>query len=555
MKRKPLVRDGILMFVLIVFSWTFFLFSLRLEAAPGSKAQEQEHKPIVEKVTVTNVEVPVRVLNKGIPVTDLTREDFTLYENKKKMEINGFFLKRKKISFTPTTPVAAEAGPAAPSPARTFVLVFNLVDYNRYFQEAMDYLFEHIFRDTDRLLVFANDKTREFPHLDDKTKIKQQIIGDLKEESQKARRRLVEYINRIETYLKVHDFRQNVSRPGTQQAEQLIDFLKKYQLAWNEYKTNYLTPRVDRFYYFARYLENLKSEKWVFNFYQFELFPRIRLGSDTMLKLREVATGLTGTNNATMVAQGRLMDTILNQVMSDLSVNKGFPNEEISKLFYKVDATFYSFFIRSTYASFLQDFDYREISSDIEQVLKGITELTGGKNITSNDLVKSLETVSDLEDAYYIITYAPKDPKKVGKLKIKVNNKRYDVLYDDNFRADYINDYLNKLEEKIKTPDIKFKDFSYKRKTLTFTVTDYLVRMLDKETKPVGRMQVRIRLKDREGKSWFDQAKMLTAYKTEMKISLEPFKTIPKGEYNLLIDVKDLLTGKEANINEDITLK
>ena len=418
----------------------------------------------------------------------------------------------------------------------------------------MDYLFEHIFRNTDRLLVFANDKTREFPSLEDKSKIKQQLIDDLKEESQKSRQRLVEYINRIETYLNVHDFRQNVSRPGTQQVDQLIDFLKKYQIAWNEYKRTYLTPRVDRFYYFARYLENLKSEKWVFDFYQFELFPRIRLGSDTMQKLREVATGLTNTNNATMVAQGRLMDSILNQVLSDLSVNKGFPNEEISKLFYKVNATFYSFFIRSTYASFLQDFDYREISSDIEQVLKGISDLTGGRNITSNDLVKSLETVSELEDVYYILTYVPQDPKKAGKLKIKVDNKRYDVLYDDNFRADYINDYLRKLEEKIKTPDIKFKDFSFKKKVLAFTVGDYMMGILEKESKPVGRMHVRIRLVDKGGKSCFNQAKVLTAYKTEMKISLEPFKTMPKGEYTLLIDAKDLLTGKDTNITQEITL-
>lgn len=54
----------------------------------------QEHEPIKKKVIVTNVEVPVRVLYKGRPVTNLTKEDFIIYENRKKVEVNGFFIKR-----------------------------------------------------------------------------------------------------------------------------------------------------------------------------------------------------------------------------------------------------------------------------------------------------------------------------------------------------------------------------------------------------------------------------------------------------------------------------
>jgi hypothetical protein len=404
-------------------------------------------------------------------------------------------------------------------------------------------------------MVFANDKTRKYAGLKDKDGIKKQLVADLKEESQKSKRRLQQYINRLEAYLQVNDFRRTFGRRDTERPQRLINFLQKYLISWMEYKQRYLTPRVDRFYYFSRFLEKLKTEKWVLNFYQFEFFPRIRLGSDIFIKMRNIASELSNSNNATSVAQGRKLDSILTQLSTELNLVQGFSNEEITKLFYKVDATFHSFFIRSTNPSTMQDFDYKSISSDLEEVLKGITDVTGGRNITSNALVQSLETVAEVEDVYYILTYAPKNPKIKGKLKIKVKNRKCDVLYDDNFRADYISEYLEKLEEKIKTPDVKVADFSFKRKVLAFCVKDFLMRKIQGQSQPVGRIKVRIRLTDADGNSFFDSAKVLTAKKTEMKISIPAFSKIKKGEYNFLIDALDMFTGKQDNFHQNVTVK
>ena len=84
----------------VIIGLTFMSFPFLILAHPGQSAQEKEHKPIVEKVTVTNVEVPVRVLYKGEPVADLTKDDFSIFENRKRVEINGFFIKRKKIKIS-----------------------------------------------------------------------------------------------------------------------------------------------------------------------------------------------------------------------------------------------------------------------------------------------------------------------------------------------------------------------------------------------------------------------------------------------------------------------
>ena len=573
----------IIMLIFAVIHTVGFLAPLSADAI-SAQEKEQEHGKIVEEVTVTNVEVPVRVIFKGQPVTDLKVEDFKLYENRKKMKINGFFLKRKAIDLDTSTgtQVSGEVVQSEGNKPRTFVLVFNVVNYNKYFQEAMDHLFDNFLRASDRVMVFANNTTREYPDLSNKSGVKAQVVSDLKKESDLANRRLLNYIKQVENVLNNHAFHKlnftelggnNFRLPSSNSnnpADLISGFLDQYLRIWRQYKKVFLTPKLDTFYYFSRYLEKVKTDKWVLNFYQFEVFPRIRLNSRTLNKLRDFVQLLRQSEDATDVGQSRVIDQLLQQVAFEFDFSKSFPNEEVSKLFYKVDATFHSFFIRSSNTAFLQDIEYRQVSSDLEQLLKRITDITGGDNITSNNLVESLQTVSKREDAYYMLTYAPKNPKRAGKIQVKVKSRKYKVYYDDNFRADYINAHINKLEKDLKqqqavqakqqvqttqqvqTPDVKIEGFSFKNKILAFAVRDFLMRNI--EGKTFGQMEVRIRL-NQGGQSLFDQKKMLRAQKDVMTISLPMFKNIPKGTYDFMIGVKDMMTGKEANISENVVVK
>jgi hypothetical protein len=404
------------------------------------------------------------------------------------------------------------------------------------------------------------------------SQIKEQTIDDLKKESKIARMRLLQYLNLVDTYLKASDLKTMIrlmlsggggsmnigasEDPVKRAARTLVTLLQKYARTWNQYKKQYLVPRVEQFYYFARYLEKLKTEKFVLNFYQFEFYPKLRFSSDIMQGIRQVSNVLSNTNDGVLVAQGHMINNLTNQLQSDYDLNKGFPNEEICKLFCKVDATFHSFFIKAQSPAVLEDFDYRTLSSDLENVLKGITDITGGKNITSNDLVNSLDIVTEVEDVYYILTYAPQDPQKAGKLKIKVNNKKYKVLYDNNFRADYIDDYFKRLGKKLEIPEIKIEDFSFDRKILAFAVTDFLMRKKKEQDKqPVGMLKIRIRLVNRDNVSLFDQEKVLTAQKDQMKISLGAFKKIKRGEYDFLIDAVDMFTGKQDNFHRKVKVR
>jgi len=515
----------------------------------GDPQEKQDQRPIIEEVTVTNVEVPVRVMYKGEPVLNLKKSDFTVYDNNHKVEINGLFLKRKKIT-VPYDSEKIESPVITSTTPRTFVLVFSITDFNEYLVKAIDHLFANVLKPSDHLLILANEKTIDYPKIINSKTITAELIENLKNESMNARRRLIDYIRQIETHLQMHDFKVNLSRLD-ERPQRLVEFLKKYLMTWRDYKYNYLTPRTDRFYYFSRYLEKVKGEKWVISFYQFDLFPQIRMTSDTMDKINELTIELLSSNNVTQKAFGRTANMILNQIGFEFNSPPDSNVKEISRLFYKVDATFHSFFIKSTGKTSVSDMEYQEVASDIEESLKAISSLTGGVNITSNDLVKSIDTVSEREDAYYVLTYVPYDKKSKGKIKIHVDGN-YDVFFDDNYRAEYIADYFTKLNQKLQTLNIKITDFMFSNNSLSFTVKDY--RIQDIDGTPVGKIKIRVRFLDGEGNPIFTQEKALTTQKIDVKVQLGGFKKVSPGEYVCVIDAVDFLTGNQSNVYDIITL-
>jgi hypothetical protein len=235
------------------------------------------------------------------------------------------------------------------------------------------------------------------------------------------------------------------------------------------------------------------------------------------------------------------MLNLLTEIDQELNVAKDFHSDEISKLFYKVDATCHSIFCGAQKESLSQDLEFRRISTDIENSLREMTAKTGGALIATNDLESALHTISEKEDIYYMITYAPDEPQNIGKIKVEVSNKKYDVVYDSNMRADYIKEYLDK--KRTLSPTIALDDISFKEKKLYIEISNFLLNGTDKGKK--GKIGVRVRIKDNNDKMIFDKSKFLVPEKKITTITID-FNWLTKGNYNIIVDVSDMLTGKTA---------
>ena len=104
-----------------------------------------------EEVTVTAVEVPVRVIQKGQVLRALAQDDFEIYEDGIKQKIIGFEIISRKIS------VPLEEWEAKPE-KRVFILIFNIFDYFDEVGEAIDYFYDNHFRQGDQVVILTEDQ-------------------------------------------------------------------------------------------------------------------------------------------------------------------------------------------------------------------------------------------------------------------------------------------------------------------------------------------------------------------------------------------------------------
>ena len=114
---------------------------------------------------------------------------------------------------------------------------------------------------------------------------------------------------------------------------------------------------------------------------------------------------------------------------------------------------------------------------------------------------------------------------------------------NSNSRSDYIKEFLEKKVEETQTPTIQIKDLSFTNKNLSVSVINFLIKETEKGSQ--GRIGIHICIKNSKGAKLFDSGKTLTPQKDTVTISI-PFTGLKKGKYDIVVDVRDFLTGKTA---------
>lgn len=496
----------------------------------------QDEEAVKEAVSVINVEVPVRVFLDGKPVLDLKKEDFTLYEDGKPQAINGFQLVSKRIAGGPQS----SAGPALPA-SRYFVLAFRVFDFNDPLQDGLAYVFNEILRPQDQLLVFINDKTRTYQDLEDREKIRSEIEADLRDQCHSARIDIETKTKEFDKYVTKFQTAYQTGQLWTSPAAVMTQFLKEYLDRLQYYKKRFMTQDIDQYYFFAEHLEKVRKEKWVLNFYQQEILPRM----NPLQEMMQIVNEVTSEAEESMVAEARAESIVIKRFLQriDLESKTGveFPVEQISKLFMKANATFHAIFINAQMDADSQNLEHRQIGSGMEANLRDLTEKTGGKLIVSTDLVSSLGAIVQAEDHYYMLTYSPDNPAKTGKIKVRTDNKKHEVRYDDNLRADYITAYLQGKEKE--NPTVKIRGLSFKDKKLSLSLQDFSLSAAKNET--CGWLKIHIVIQNSDKEVFFNQEKVFKAARKSFSLSLD-FPFLQPGKYDVIVDVLDQVSGKNA---------
>jgi hypothetical protein len=488
-------------------------------------AQEQEK--LVEEVDVVNVMVPVRVFYKNEPVKGLKKDDFKLYVMGKETPIHGFFEKTKKIA----AEQSIDQAHVITREPRLFVLIFSINNYNINLEQNLDILFQKIIRPNDRLIVVSNNYFLKDRVVKDMEKEKKRLIHILEVEIKRVRHDL----QRIEFDLKTLVEDTVTMADGGMPVTVVKDFCSRYLNIFSDYKARYANLKKTQSLEMASYLEKQDIKKWVIYFHQIGMFPQLKPEYD----------GRGGPLPKVFADWSRANPWVraeLSRLQSELVSADGHMVKEISEYFLNTEVTFHTLLMKGINTVFLDYLDYKPIATNFESFIRKVTDLTGGETVSSTNIEKFVNKIVEKEDVYYVLTYVPpaKSIKDKAKIKVTVNDQRYQVIYDEQQRPGYMKKMLKKIDRE-ENPQIRINQLSYKNRVLAVSISGIKIGIIDNENR--GKIYLKIRILNDQSEVLSKVEKAFLCKKEKFVLRVKP-PLVSEGNHDIVVEVDDLLTGK-----------
>jgi len=505
------------------------ILGLLVLLTPARGGQER----IQKDVTVTLVEVPVRVLRKGRPVRDLGRDQFRVFENGIEKEISRFEIISRQI-----------AGPPAPGPAgrvpRLFFLLFNVYDYGPAVGVAIDEFFHQVFRAGDSVIVVTEDRVLNF----ERGRGIEDMIAGLKDAL--TRFKGISTLNTLKNFRELDNEGDRLlgalqgdgtSLAGSSIDQSIVRFFDRYRSTWEAYRNQFLLPDLDFFRLFLSRIKSFEGEKWALCFQQREMFPMLKNSSRLDLAIGDWLGAQVDPQDQ---VKARLVQARQEDLRRSFDLKAAFSPDLLSDMFLGADMTFHLVLLGSSRNVFSQNFELREVGQDFEAMLKRISSRTGGHTGFSGRPVDVLREAVQNEDYHYLLVYSgqelPSGKDRTTEVKVDLDGVEI-VFLKHPFRRD---------AELIAISDVKAAG-----RVLSFAISH--CRMLTVDGRRRGTARVKLVLYDKATEKVFDEERTLDLTGETTRISLS-FEKMGPGDYFLIIDAVDLVTGERDVYNGTIEL-
>ncbi len=366
-------------------------------------AQEIQHD-----ATAINIEVPVRVFKGKTFIDNLTIDDFEIYEEGVLQTVEAvYFIRKTEIvkKEIKKEDKAKEKAPKefSPSLSRTFVLMFEIIEYLPKIGEVLDYFFESVIRPGDSLIIATPIKTYNLNSQALERVSSEEIASQLKGKIRKdARLSSSEYrslVGRIRTieHLSVS------ANLGLGNKQVVLDALRQIK--------NQSYFDIKKAEAFADFIKLKDGLKFVFFFFQERLMP----------------------------IPNYISDFARMELLYDVALN----SEKLMHVF--SDSSITCNFIYITNVVVDSDLKRQRRTPDVESAMQAfrgfseVAEVTGGLKDTSGNAAASFKRAVDYSESYYLLYYSPKNYKANGKfkkIKIKVKGQSYRITHRSGYFAD-----------------------------------------------------------------------------------------------------------------------
>ena len=298
----------------------------------------------------------------------------------------------------------------------------------------------------------------------------------------------------------------------------------------------------------ADYLKSQDVEKWVLNFFQVGIFPRLKLHG----QIQSVINLYIETNREDQAPDIRMKALIMQLVPKLEDVDKWMV-DNISRLFVDSGATVHTLLRRPKNTNFMDHYEYQPISTDAESILREIAKLTGGSLVQGKSTAEFVDEISLKEDIYYMLTYAPENEEvKDSSLRVTINsNKDYRLAYDNKRKPQRFRKIMEKIKEY--NPQIKIGNICLVSDVLSVKVSQVkTVPVGNRDDARVGRIAAKVMIMDCDSRVTWETEKYYKCKESE-SLFLMDIPSLKKGNYNVLVEVRDLLSWNTDTAGENIT--
>jgi hypothetical protein len=503
-------------------------FGIILSAVVSSLSLSGQEKP-QEEVTVTAVEVPVRVLLKGQPVRDLAEDDFEVYENGVRQAITHIETISRMIAGTGISVKKVEPAEVPQPKKRTFILIFDIFDYTEPVGEAVDYFFREIFHSGDRVVVITEDQVLTVAP----GKTVEEFAGSVKESL--TRFKSISTQNMTKAFRDINFEADRLlgqargEAPGQSPSfdyEELCFFYDHYLRIWGAYRNQYLMPDLEFYKNLIQRVRQIEGEKWAICFQQRELFPKIRRSSSLESQIR---SWIGKQIDPDTQARARVIQAKQEDLQRSFDLSRVVSPDAMRELFLSADITFHLILLKSTRNLLEQNWELDEVGADYEDSLRKISEATGGYLGFSNKAVEALREAVELEDFHYLLVYQPKEGagRKERKIEVKVRREGVDVISLKNYVEPVI--------------PMTISDLRAGGQAISFSLVHYQMTSINGRWR--GLAEVKITLFDDQSSKVFEEGKALDLVQKETQISLR-FPRLKPGQYFIIIQAVDKVANQ-----------
>lgn len=496
-------KQSLIFILLIVISLTFPVL-----------AQQEPQKEFVQ---VVNVEMILRVLKDGSPVAGLKKNDFTLFEDGEKSEINGFFEIHRRIA----PGVVSEKQLAQP---RLYLLFFWVGNPAADVEGVLNKFFSTIYREGDRVILSTPLKTFELTSRQD---ITSRTVAFLEQWRQEAK---IGLSKRLQFHDNINRMCEDLIRRLTenfQQEKQIHAFIPQYSAMIQEYQLRELSPDMSALEAMANSLIPIKNDKFALFFFQHDTLPFYDISN-----VRSLCSA-NGIADRLVDILADAMLTVENQAKIFFTTRRF--SEKLKSLFIQANTQFHLLFLspdRSdvdvNVSSLLPLTKSEEIYSNWDQVLREISKNTGGLMLDGDRMVEALDQATSFEDIYYQITYVPRGQgAKKREIDIRVDRPGMKVIYGRTLEIEEL-------------PLVKIAEISANNRFIRFAVVDFYP--IPKDGVPTGFVNIYVTGRQADN----EPSRLLLSQASETAGTIDlPFVFPQPGFWDLEVRVVDQITGRQ----------